>query len=190
MKCIAIFYSTCAFDGGNLINMKQLFTRFLTFPLLSVVLLIACHKSHPAAPAPPYRISATINGVPTTFAAIVTLDSVTTPGTVYIIAHADSANLTPLFELILTSNKALAPGIYPYSQLEDTTAVIQGLIGYTYWSNDSDNQYFSLSDTVTLTTVNKTWIAGTFQGTCQAGYDSVATYITVTNGQFAAGWNQ
>jgi hypothetical protein len=170
--------------------MKQSFTRFFTFPLLSVVFLIACHKTHPATPTPPFSVSATINGVPTTFNTIISVDSVSTPGTVYIVAHSDSANLTPLFEVTLTSNTALAPGIYPYNQLADSTGNLQGLLGYTVWSSDTDNQYFSLTDTVTLTTVNKTWISGTFQGTCQAGYDSVATYITVTNGQFTVGWNQ
>jgi hypothetical protein len=170
--------------------MKQLFTKTLTFPLLSIVLLFACHKSHPATPTPSFNVSATINGVPSTFNAIITVDSVSTPGTVYIIAHSDSANLTPLFEVTLTGNTALKPGIYSYSQLSDTTAETQGLIGYTNWSNDTDYQYFSLTDTVTLTTVNTTWISGTFQGSCQAGYDSVATYIAVTNGQFTVGWNQ
>jgi hypothetical protein len=170
--------------------MKQLFTKTLAFPLLSILLLIACHKSRPATPTPPFSVSATINGVPSTFNAIITVDSVSTPGTVYIIAHSDSANLTPLFEVTLTSNTALKPGIYTYNQLADSTTNIQGLIGYTNWSSDTDNQYFSLSDTVTLITVNKTWLSGTFQGFCQSGYDSVATYITVTNGQFTVGWNQ
>lgn len=170
--------------------MKQLFTKTLAFLLLSAVLLLACAKSHPATPTPPFSVSATINGVPATFNAIITVDSISTPGTVYIIGHSDSANLTPLFEVTLTSNTALKPGIYSYDQLTDSTSNVQALIGYTNWSNDTDYQYFSLTDTVTLTTVNKTWISGTFQGFCQTGYDSVATYITVTNGQFTVGWNQ
>lgn len=144
----------------------------------------------PRNPDSPFNVSASINGVPSVFNAIITVDSVSTPGTVYIVAHADSANLTPLFEVTLTSNTALKPGIYSYNQLTDSTSDIQGLIGYTNFSSDTDNQYFSLSDTVTLTTVNKTWLSGTFQGSCQTGYDSVATYITVTNGQFTVGWNQ
>ena len=164
--------------------------RLLTLLSLSVILFMACVKSHPATPTPPFNVSASINGVPTTFNAIITVDSVSTPGTVYIVAHSDSANLTPLVEITLTSNTALKPGIYPYNQLTDSTGNIQGLIGYTNWSSDTDNQYFSLTDTVTLTTVNKTWLSGTFQGSCQAGYDSVATYNTITNGQFTVGWNQ
>jgi hypothetical protein len=152
---------------------------------------MACTKSHPATlTTPPFSVSASINGVPTTFNAIITVDSVSTPGTVYIVAHSDSANLTPLLEVTLTSNTALTPGAYSYNQLNDSTSNVQGLIGYTNWTGDSDNQYFSLSDTVTLTTVNKTWLSGTFSGSCQAGYDSVTTYITVTNGQFTVGWNQ
>lgn len=164
--------------------------RLLTLLSLSAILLIACAKSHPATPTPPFSVSASINGVQTTFNAIITVDSVSTPGTVYIVAHADSNNLTPLLEVTLTSNTALKPGIYPYNQLTDSTSNVQGLIGYTNWSSDTDNQYFSLTDTVTLTTVNKTWLSGTFQGTCQTGYDSVATYSTITNGQFIVGWNQ
>jgi hypothetical protein len=170
--------------------MKQFLPRFLAFPLLSVAFLVACHKSHPAGPTPPFSVSANINGVPTTFNAIITVDSVSTPGTVYIVAHADSANLTPLMEVTLTSNTALKPGLYPYNNLSDSTSDIQGLIGYTSFSNDTDNQYFSLTDTVTLTTVNKTWLSGTFSGSIQSGYDSVATYSTITNGQFTVGWNQ
>jgi|GEM_PF-2830498 hypothetical protein len=164
--------------------------RLLTLLSISAVLFLACAKSHPATPTPPFSVSASINGVPTTFNAIITVDSVSTPGTVYIIAHSDSANLTPLLEVTLTANTALKPGVYPYSQLTDSTSNLQGLIGYTIWTGDSDNQYFSLSDTVMLTTVNKTWLSGTFSGSCQAGYDSVATYNTITNGQFTVGWNQ
>jgi hypothetical protein len=164
--------------------------RLLAILSISAIFFMACAKSHPATPTPPFSVSASINGVPTTFNAIITVDSVSTPGTVYIVAHSDSANLTPLVEITLTSNTALKPGIYPYNQLTDSTGNIQGLIGYTNWSSDTDNQYFSLTDTVTLTTVNKTWLSGTFQGSCQAGYDSVATYNTITNGQFTVGWNQ
>lgn len=166
------------------------FPRLLTLLSLSAILLIACAKSHPATPTPSFSVSATINGVPSTFNAIITVDSISTPGTVYIIAHSDSANLTPLLEVTLTSNTALKPGIYSYNQLSDSTSNTQGLIGYTNWNSDTDNQYFSLTDTVTLTTVNKTWLSGTFQGYCQTGYDSVAIYTTVTNGQFTVGWNQ
>ena len=158
--------------------------------LLPLLLFMACAKSHPATPTPPFSVSASINGVPTTFNAIITVDSISTPGTVYIIAHADSRNLTPLIQVTLTSNTALKPGIYSYNQLSDSSSNIQGLIGYTNWNGNTDNQYFSLSDSVTLTTVNKTWLSGTFSGSCQAGYDSVAVYNTITNGQFTVGWNQ
>jgi len=174
----------------SLLPSAMLLSSLLALPLLSALLLTACAKSHPATPTPPFSVSASINGVPTTFNAIITVDSVSTPGTLYIVAHSDSANLTPMVEITLTSNTALKPGIYPYNQLTDSTGNVQGLIGYTNWSSDTDDQYFSLTDTVTLTTVNKTWLSGTFQGSCQAGYDSVATYNTITNGQFTVGWNQ
>src|ERR1700721_2883012 len=99
-------------------------------------LLIACTKknSPSTTPTPAFSVTAAINGVPTSFNAIITVDSSSTPGTVYIVAHADSANLTPLLEVTLTSNTALKPGIYSYNQLSDSTSNIQGLIGYTNWS--------------------------------------------------------
>lgn len=146
-------------------------------------LLAACGKSEKTAPAPPFIVSATLNGVPATFNAIITVDTVSTPGTVYIVAHNDSANLTPLFEITLTGNRPLKPGMYTAA---DSTGETFGLIGYTGWNGGSANQYTLLSDTIDLVTVNKTWLAGTFQGTCEYGVDSV---VTVTNGQFAVGWN-
>ena len=67
-------------------------------------LLTACSKKNtaPTTPTPAFSVTAAINGVPTTFNAIITVDSSSTPGTVYIVAHADSANLTPLLEITLT----------------------------------------------------------------------------------------
>ena len=143
-------------------------------------LLTACSKKNtaPTTPTPAFSVTAAINGVPTTFNAIITVDSSSTPGTVYIVAHADSANLTPLLEITLTGKTPLKTGNYPIS---DSTGGNQSAIGYTAWAGDQDNQYNSISDTVILTTVNKTWLAGTFQGTCQFTLDSV---VSVTNGQF------
>jgi hypothetical protein len=148
-------------------------------------LLIACKKTTIiAATRPAYNVTASINGVPTSFNAIINVDSASTPGTVYIVAHADSANLTPLLEITLTGKMPLAAGIYSFS---DTIAGNQGLLGFTAWAGDTDNQYNSISDTVNLTAVNKTWLAGTFQGTCQYSTDST---ISITNGQFTVGWNE
>lgn len=158
------------------------------------LLLAACNKtSSPSTPA--FSVSASINGTPTTFNAIITVDTVSTPGTVYIIAHADSSNLTPLFEITLGS-MSLKPGAYSYfdstglppnagSPLPDAPF---GLVGYTNWSGDSALQYSTLSDTITLTTVSKTWISGTFQGTCEYTNDSVFSIVSVTNGQFTVGY--
>ncbi|HEV3324022.1 MAG TPA: hypothetical protein VG052_00405, partial [Puia sp.] len=124
---------------------------------------------------------------PTSFNAIINVDSTSTPGTVYIVAHADSANLTPLLEITLISNSssaALKPGTYFFS---DTTGGKSALVGFTNWQNDTAIQYFAISDTVTLSTVNKTRLSGTFQGTCQYTADSV---VSVSNGQFTVGWNE
>jgi hypothetical protein len=155
--------------------------------MIAVLLLfVACSKKNnsPNTPTPAFSVTAAINGVPTTFNAIITVDSSSTPGTVYIVAHADSANLTPLLEITLTGKTPLTTGNYP---IADTAGGNQSMVGYTGWVGDQANQYNSVSDTVMLTTVNKTWLAGTFQGTCQFTLDSV---VSVTNGQFTVGWNE
>lgn len=134
--------------------------------------------------APSFTVSAVLNGTPTTFNAIITVDSISTPGTVYIVAHSDSANLTPLFEITLSGNRPLKPGTYPSV---DSTGGNLGLIGYTVWQGGSAIQYTLLSDTINLTTVTNAWLSGSFQGTCEYGVDSI---LSVTNGQFTVGWNQ
>lgn len=166
--------------------MKKLIIALPFLFVASPALFIACAKKNtaPTPPTPAFSVTAAINGVPTSFNAIITVDSSSTPGTVYIVAHADSANLTPLLEITLTGKTPLTAGNYPIS---DTAGGNQSAIGYTSWFGDQDNQYNSISDTVILTTINKTWLAGTFQGTCQFSLDSV---VSVTNGQFTVGWNE
>jgi hypothetical protein len=148
-----------------------------------VLVLAACNKNTSSGPTPAFTVSASINGTPTTFNAIITVDSVSTPGTVYIVAHSDSANLTPLLEITLSSTP-LKPGAYP---IADSTTGPQSLLGYTAWSDSVGTyiQYPAVSDTVTLTTVMKTWFSGTFRGTCQYSVDSV---VSITNGQFTVGY--
>jgi hypothetical protein len=147
-----------------------------------VLVLAACNKTT-SSTTPAFNVSASINGTPTTFNAIITVDSLSTPGTVYIVAHSDSANLTPLLEIAL-SNTPLKPGVYP---IADSTNGPQSLLGYTAWSDSIGTfvQYPGVSDTVTLTTVTKTWFSGTFQGTCEYSIDSI---VSVTNGQFTVGY--
>jgi hypothetical protein len=158
--------------------------RRLLFALFSATTLLpssGCSKDPGEPPAPPANVSATINGTPTTFNAIITVDTLSTPGTVYIVAHSDSANLTPLLEITL-SNTPLRPGVYPFA---DTTGGDIALLGYTLWLNGGAVQYPSVSDTVTLTAAYRDWISGTFQGTCEYSADSV---VSVTNGQFAVSY--
>lgn len=146
--------------------------------------LAACTKTSAPSSTPANTVSASINGTPTTFNAIITVDSLSTPGTVYIVAHADSANLTPLLEVTL-GNTPLKSGTYLFT---DTIGTSFGLLGYTSWSGDSDLQYTALSDTVTLTTVTKTWLSGTFQGTCTYAGDSILSIVSITNGQFTVSY--
>lgn len=153
--------------------------RFLAI----TVLFASCFKDPGPAPAPPDNVSATINGVPTTFNAIITVDSLSTPGTVYIVAHSDSANLTPLLEITL-SNTPLIPGIYPFTG-GAPGAANTGLLGYTNWLNGSAVQYPAVSDTVTLGIVERNWFSGTFQGACEYSADSV---VFITNGQFSVAY--
>ena len=150
--------------------------------VIFILLLAACHKST-TLPTPAFTVSASISGTPTTFNAIITVDSLSTPGTVYIVAHSDSANLNPLFEITLGSTP-LKTGTYP---IADSNSGPQSLLGYTVWSDSAGTyiQYAAVSDTVTLTTVTKTWFSGTFQGTCEYSADSV---VSVTNGQFTVGY--
>jgi hypothetical protein len=150
--------------------------------VIFVLLLAACHKSS-TLPTPAFTVSASINGTPTTFNAIITVDSLSIPGTVYIVAHSDSANLTPLLEITL-GNTPLKTGVYPFA---DSGASTSSLLGYTLWNGGTAVQYPAVSDTVTLTTVTKTWFSGTFSGTCEYSADSV---VSVTNGQFSVGYQQ
>jgi hypothetical protein len=70
------------------------------------------------------------------------------------------------------------------------------LLGYTVWDGVAFDQYYSVSDTVTVSSVSKSSIAGSFQGTCQYTYfpnDSTATVVetlTITNGRFNVGLGQ
>jgi hypothetical protein len=151
------------------------------------LLLAACHKSNPT-PTPAFNVSADINNIPTTFNAIISVDTLSTSGTVYIVAHSDSANLTPLLEITL-SNTPLKPGTYPNTDTASGPNSSIGVLGYTLWSDSISNfvQYFAINDTVTLTKVTRTWFSGTFQGTCEYSPDSI---VSITNGQFTVGYPQ
>jgi hypothetical protein len=148
-----------------------------------VLVLAACNKNTSSGPTPAFNVSASINGTPTTFNAIITVDSLSIPGNVYIVAHSDSANLTPLLEITIGSTP-LKTGIYP---IADSTTGPRSLLGYTAWSDSAGTfvQYPSVSDTVTITTVSQNWFSGTFQGTCEYSADSV---VFVTNGKFTVGY--
>jgi hypothetical protein len=152
--------------------------------LIAWICLIACTKTIHTTRVPAFSVTAAINGVPTSFSAIINVDTTSTPGTLYIVAHSDSANLTPLLEITLSDSTKLTPGVYTPAP---GTHGSQGLVGYTGWVGDLANQYNAVSDTVTLTTVNKTWLSGTFQGTCTYSADST---VSVTNGQFTVGWTE
>lgn len=157
----------------------------VTIAILLVVLsfpFFSCNKSNSPA-TPPSTVSANINGTPTMFNAIITVDSLSTPGTVYIVAHTDSANLTPLLEITL-SNTPLKTMTYPYT---DSTGGPLGLLGYTLWKGGTAVQYPDVTDTVILTAANRNWISGTFQGTCAYSPDSV---VSITNGQFTVSYPQ
>jgi hypothetical protein len=152
------------------------------FSLIPLLLLAACAKTVHQTPTPAFGITAAINGVSTSFSSIITVDSVSTPGTLYIVAHSDSANLTPLLEITLSTGAARIPGTYTSTFVNGNP----GQLSYTGWNGSVDNQYPSTGDTVTVTTSNKIWLAGTFQGTCAYTPDST---ISITNGQFTVGWN-
>jgi hypothetical protein len=152
--------------------------------LALTLLLAACSKTNHTPSTPVYTVSAAINGTPTTFNAIITVDSTSTPGTVYIVAHSDSNNLTPLLEITLSHTGTLKTGTYPFA---DSANGPLGLLGYTNWLFGGAIQYPAVSDTITLTTVNSTWLSGTFQGTCEYSIDSV---VSISNGQFTVGWNE
>jgi hypothetical protein len=157
--------------------------------LVILIVFAACNKNS-STPTPAFNLSASINGTPTTFNAIITVDTLSIPRTVYIVAHSDSANLTPLLEITL-SNTPLKPGIYPFTNNSDSSGNSGGaggpigLLGYTNWLNGGAVQYPSVNDTITVTTVNKTWFSGTFQGTCAYSADSV---VSITNGRFTVGY--
>lgn len=181
--------------------------RFLAIsliPAISLILIISlllalslflsgCAKSS-STPTPAFTVSASINGAPTTFNAIISVDSISTPGTIYIVAHSDSANLTPLLEITLTGTP-LHTGVYPFTSAgsTDSSGVTSpstkagSLLGYTLWSGGTAVQYPAVSDTVTLTAATRNWFSGTFSGTCEYSADSV---VSITNGQFAVGYPQ
>jgi hypothetical protein len=150
--------------------------------LIAWICLIACTKTLHTTPTPAFSVTANINGVPTSFSPIISVDTTTTPGTLYIVAHSDSANLTPLLEITLSDSTKLTPGVY--TPLPGAHGG-QGLVAYTGWVGNLVNQYNASSDTVTITTISKGWLSGTFQGTCAYSADST---VSVTNGQFTVGW--
>jgi hypothetical protein len=151
--------------------------------ILIALIFSACTKTS-TNNTPHYTVSAAINGTPTTFNAVISVDSASTPGTIYIIAHADSANLTPLLEITLSRTGTFKPGTYPFT---DSANGPLSQLGYTLWRGGTAVEYPAISDTVFLTTVNNTWLSGTFQGTCEFSADSI---VTVTNGKFTVGWNE
>jgi hypothetical protein len=155
-------------------------TKFIFPAIILALAFIACKKSTNTAPAPNlYGVTANINGVNTSFTAEITVDTSSTPGTVYIVAHSDTTNFTPLLEITLTGNRPLTAGVYPDTL---TAGGLQGLVGYTAWSGATDEQYNPVTDTVTVTSVSKTALAGTFQGTCL--YMGDTTFVSITNGKF------
>jgi hypothetical protein len=125
------------------------------------LLLAACHKSNPT-PTPAFNVSADINNIPTTFNAIISVD---------------------------TRNTPLKTGTYPNTDTASGPNSSIGILGYTLWSDSISNfvQYFAINDTVTLTKVTRTWFSGTFQGTCEYSPDSI---VSITNGQFTVGYPQ
>lgn len=153
--------------------------KFILIMLFFLAALTACKKSNNTGPSVPGTLSVTasINGRDTSFSSIITVDTSSTPGTIYIVAHSDSSNLTPLLEITLYDSTTFKTGIYTSSLTNGRL----GLLGYTGWTGDTAEQFFSSSDTVDITTINKIALAGTFQGTCQYA-DST---ITITNGMFA-----
>ncbi len=155
------------------------------FSLIPLLLLAACAKTVHQTPTPAFGITAAINGVSTSFSSIITVDSVSTPGTLYIVAHSDSANLTPLLEITLSTGAARIPGTYTSTFVNGNPV---GQLSYDRLDPDRSTtwSYPSTGDTVTVTTSNKIWLAGTFQGTCAYTPDST---ISITNGQFTVGWN-
>ncbi|HET6252852.1 MAG TPA: hypothetical protein VFE32_02195 [Puia sp.] len=160
---------------------RSLLVIFVLFTV-TLVPFAACNKND-STPTPAFNVSASINGTPMTFNAIITVDTISTPGTVYIVAHSDSANLTPLLEITL-SHTPLKTGTYPFA---DSAGGLPNLIGYTLWDGGNAVQYPAVSDTVTLTKVTPTWFSGAFQGTCEYSADSV---VSVTNGKFTVGYQQ
>lgn len=160
--------------------------KFLPVPVIFLLAFIACKKTGNSTitPAPVYSVTADINGASTSFSAKITVDTSSTPGTIYIVAHSDTLNFTPLLEITLTGTSAITAGAYP----DTVSNGRQGLLGYTGWnSNDTAYQYTSTTDTVTVTSVSKMTLAGTFQGTCQYFLDST---VTITNGKFTVGLGQ
>ena len=144
--------------------------------ILIALVFTACTKTS-SNNTPHYSVSASINGTPTTFDAVITVDSTSTPG-------ADSANLTPLLEITLSRTGAFKPGTYPFT---DSANGPLSQLGYTLWRGGAAVEYPAVSDTVILSAVNHTWLSGTFQGTCEFSADSV---VSVTNGHFTVGWNE
>jgi hypothetical protein len=157
---------------------------------LILMVPVACQKAVSPVPVPiTDSVSAMVNDSSISFNAEVTVDSSSTPGTIYIIAHSDLANFTPLLEITIISGSPLKTGVY-----SDTPGNGgQGLLGYTAWNGFTDYQYYDSTDMVTINSVSKTSIAGTFQGTCQyipnsqTDSSAVTETVTITNGRFNVG---
>lgn len=160
--------------------------KLISVAIVLLPALISCKKNSNTPVTPVlYGVTANVNGVNTSFSAEITVDTTSTPGTVYIVAHSDTINFTPLLEITITGNRPLTAGTYPDTL---TANGFQGLIGYTAWNGATDEQYTPVTDTVTVTSVSKTVLSGTFQGTCQYAADT--TFVTITNGRFSVPLSQ
>ena len=155
---------------------------------------VACQKAiSNKVPAPiTDSVSAMVNDSAISFNAEVTVDTSSIPGVIYIVAHSDLANFTPLLEITIPVATPIKDTIYS----DPLNSGNPGLLGYTAWNGVTDNQFYSVSDTVSVSSVSKSSIAGTFQGTCQYTYfpnDSTPTVVetlTITNGRFNVGLGQ
>lgn len=142
-------------------------------------------------PVTPYKstVTAMINDTSVSFNASITVDTSSTPGTIYIVAHSDTANFTPLLEITIVSGgasvNAVKPGTYT-----DTSSLTQGILGYTTWSGASDEQFANDGDTVSVQSISNTGVMGSFQGTCEFIADTIPVLTKVSNGKFNVGFMQ
>ncbi len=168
--------------------------KLLPYLVILIFVFAACSKSNSKTQTQtsPPGISGKINGKYTTFNGSISVD--TSSGEISITASADSTPFTSsILEIVLDATAPFKPGLYPYSY--DPNAVYESGLGIATTINYSQVLFGSNDDSVTVTAVTDSSVAGTFHGTVNGrvlDQNSPTFYrdttAVITEGKFNVKW--